>query len=122
MAGADLAREVSTDTAYVVPAAGERRFVVAAVDLGIKGMTPTLMAKEGIEVHVLPASATLDDVLEVGRSIGQEAPDGVFFSNGPGDPATADVSVLQAVLAADSVLRDLLRQPVARAGARIRHV
>ena len=99
MAGADLAREVSTDTAYVVPAVGERRFVVAAVDLGIKGMTPALMAKEGIEVHVLPAGATVEDILAVGRSAGQEAPDGVFFSNGLGDPATADVSVLQAVLA-----------------------
>ncbi len=98
MAGADLAREVSTDTAYVVPAVGERRFVVAAIDLGIKGMTPALMAKEGIEVHVLPADATLEDVLAVGASVGQSAPDGVFFSNGPGDPATADVSVLQAVL------------------------
>ena len=57
---------------------------MAAVDLGIKAMTPQLMAERGIEVHVLPATATIDDVRAV-------EPDGVFFSNGPGDPATAEV-------------------------------
>ncbi|MGW1158225.1 glutamine-hydrolyzing carbamoyl-phosphate synthase small subunit [Streptomyces sp. NPDC002513] len=93
MVGADLATEVATKEAYVVPAIGEKRFTVAAVDLGIKGMTPHRMAERGIEVHVLPATATVEDVYAVN-------PDGVFFSNGPGDPATADhpVSVMQAVL------------------------
>ncbi|MFG2619616.1 glutamine-hydrolyzing carbamoyl-phosphate synthase small subunit [Streptomyces sp. NPDC048507] len=94
MAGADLSAEVATKEAYVVPAIGEKKFTVAAVDLGIKGMTPHRMAERGIEVHVLPATATVEDVYAVG-------PDGVFFSNGPGDPATADhaVSVMQGVLA-----------------------
>ncbi|MYV44688.1 glutamine-hydrolyzing carbamoyl-phosphate synthase small subunit [Streptomyces sp. SID2888] len=93
MAGADLAAEVATTEPYVVPAIGEKRFTVAAVDLGIKGMTPHRMAERGIEVHVLPATATVEDVYAV-------VPDGVFFSNGPGDPATADhpVSVMRAVL------------------------
>ncbi|MFD5861403.1 glutamine-hydrolyzing carbamoyl-phosphate synthase small subunit [Streptomyces chartreusis] len=93
MKGADLSAEVATKEAYVVPAIGEKKFTVAAVDLGIKGMTPHRMAERGIEVHVLPATATADDVYAVN-------PDGVFFSNGPGDPATADhpVSVMQAVL------------------------
>ncbi|WP_336323198.1 glutamine-hydrolyzing carbamoyl-phosphate synthase small subunit [Streptomyces lavendofoliae] len=93
MEGADLAAEVATKEAYVVPAIGEKKFTVAAVDLGIKGMTPHRMAERGIEVHVLPATATADDVYAVN-------PDGVFFSNGPGDPATADgpVSVMRAVL------------------------
>ena len=59
MAGASLAEQVATDTAYVVPAVGEKRFTVAAVDLGIKAMTPVMMAERGIEVHVLPATATL---------------------------------------------------------------
>ena len=70
-----------------------KKFTVAAVDLGIKGMTPHRMAERGIEVHVLPATATAEDVYAVN-------PDGVFFSNGPGDPATADgpVAVMQAVL------------------------
>ncbi|MGW9022953.1 glutamine-hydrolyzing carbamoyl-phosphate synthase small subunit [Streptomyces sp. NPDC055722] len=93
MKGADLAAQVATTEPYVVPAIGERKFTVAAVDLGIKGMTPHRMAERGIEVHVLPATATAEDVYAVN-------PDGVFFSNGPGDPATADhqVSVMQAVL------------------------
>ncbi|MFF8728663.1 glutamine-hydrolyzing carbamoyl-phosphate synthase small subunit [Streptomyces sp. NPDC015171] len=93
MKGASLYEEVATKEAYVVPAIGEKRFTVAAVDLGIKGMTPHRMAERGIEVHVLPATATADDVYAVG-------PDGVFFSNGPGDPATADgpVALMTAVL------------------------
>src|SRR5450432_147446 len=82
MEGADLAGQVSTVNAYVVPAIGERRFTVAAVDLGIKSMTPHRMAQRGMEVHVLPATSSIDDVLAV-------KPDGVFFSNGPGDPAAS---------------------------------
>ncbi|AOW86021.1 MULTISPECIES: glutamine-hydrolyzing carbamoyl-phosphate synthase small subunit [Streptomyces] len=93
MTGADLSAEVATTEAYVVPAVGEKKFTVAAVDLGIKGMTPHRMAERGIEVHVLPATAGVEDVYAVN-------PDGVFFSNGPGDPATADhpVSVMRGVL------------------------
>jgi carbamoyl-phosphate synthase small subunit len=96
MSGADLAGEVSTHDAYVVPAIGARRLTVAAVDLGIKSMTPHRLAERGIEVHVLPSTATLEDVLAV-------APDGVFFSNGPGDPAaaTGPVDLLQQVLERD---------------------
>ncbi|MFS1302516.1 glutamine amidotransferase-related protein, partial [Streptosporangium longisporum] len=80
---------------YVVPAIGERRFTVAAVDLGIKAMTPHRLAERGCEVHVLPASVTASEILALG-------PDGVFFSNGPGDPATADgpVAALRGVLEA----------------------
>ncbi|MFJ7988027.1 glutamine-hydrolyzing carbamoyl-phosphate synthase small subunit [Streptomyces sp. NPDC094447] len=93
MKGANLSAEVATTETYVVPAIGTKRFTVAAIDLGIKGMTPHRMAERGIEVHVLPATATVEDVYAV-------APDGVFFSNGPGDPATADgpVALMQAVL------------------------
>lgn len=93
MKGASLYEEVATQEAYVVPAIGEKKFTVAAIDLGIKGMTPHRMAERGIEVHVLPATATAEDVYAVN-------PDGVFFSNGPGDPATADgpVALMQAVL------------------------
>ncbi len=81
MEGADLAGEVSTKQTYVVKAQGEPRFRVAALDLGIKSNTPRLMAARGIEVHVLPSSSTVDELLAI------EA-DGVFLSNGPGDPAT----------------------------------
>ncbi|MGH3413463.1 MAG: glutamine-hydrolyzing carbamoyl-phosphate synthase small subunit [Marmoricola sp.] len=93
MSGAELAGEVSTVEPYVVPAVGERRFVVAAVDLGIKANTPRLMSRRGIETHVLPATASIDDVLAV-------QPDGLFFSNGPGDPAatTDQVELLRGAL------------------------
>jgi carbamoyl-phosphate synthase small subunit len=86
MVGAALADEVSVDVEEVVPAVGEKRFTVAAVDLGIKGATPRHMAERGIEVHILPSTTTAERLLEVGL-------DGVFFSNGPGDPATADHAV-----------------------------
>ncbi len=93
MAGADLAGEVSVEEPYTVPAIGDRRFTVAAIDLGIKAMTPHRMAQRGIEVVVLPASSTIEDVLAIGA-------DGVFFSNGPGDPAAtaAPVALLGEVL------------------------
>ncbi|MGH8774055.1 MAG: glutamine-hydrolyzing carbamoyl-phosphate synthase small subunit [Jiangellaceae bacterium] len=93
MEGADLVGEVSTREPYVVPAVGGRRFKVAGLDLGIKAMTPRLMAERGIETHVLPAGSSLVDVLGAG-------PDGLFLSNGPGDPATADhaVGVLRGAL------------------------
>ncbi|MET9777079.1 glutamine-hydrolyzing carbamoyl-phosphate synthase small subunit [Streptomyces sp. NPDC006367] len=99
MSGADLSAEVATTEPYVVPAIGEKKFTVAAIDLGIKGMTPHRMAERGIEVHVLPATASVEDVYAVN-------PDGVFFSNGPGDPSTADhpVALMQAVLERDTPL------------------
>ena len=93
MSGRALADEVATAEAYTVPAQGTKRFTVAAVDLGIKGMTPQRMAERGIEVHVLPADASLEEVYAVG-------PDGVFFSNGPGDPSATDhpVELMRGVL------------------------
>jgi carbamoyl-phosphate synthase small subunit len=94
MAGTELAAEVSTREPYVVPALGEKRLTVAALDLGIKTMTPHRMAERGVEVHVLPATATIDDVRAVGA-------DALFYSNGPGDPAatTHQVELLQQALA-----------------------
>ncbi|MET3963702.1 carbamoyl-phosphate synthase small subunit [Marmoricola sp. OAE513] len=93
MAGTELSGEVSTTEAYVVPAVGEKVATVAAVDLGIKTNTPRMMSERGIEVHVLPATASIEDVLAVD-------PDGLFFSNGPGDPAatTSQVELLQDAL------------------------
>ncbi len=95
MEGADLAHEVTTPEAYVVPAVGDKRFTVASVDLGLKRATPRYMARQGCEVHVLPATTSADELLAL-------RPDGVFFSNGPGDPATTDgpVAAAQGVLAA----------------------
>ncbi|MFG1795016.1 glutamine-hydrolyzing carbamoyl-phosphate synthase small subunit [Nocardia sp. NPDC049149] len=86
MLGADLAEEVSTDAMYTIEPAGDRRFTVVAVDLGIKTNTPRMFAERGMRVHVVPSNASLDQILELN-------PDGVFLSNGPGDPATQDGAV-----------------------------
>jgi carbamoyl-phosphate synthase small subunit len=86
MLGANLSAEVTTPEPYVVAAHGESRFTVVAVDLGIKRMTPELMAQRGMTVHVVPAHYTYDQIAALN-------PDGLFFSNGPGDPATADHAV-----------------------------
>lgn len=98
MTGARLAEEVSVSEAYVVEPAehgwtGPVKHSIAALDLGIKAMTPQRFAERGVRVHVLPATATLSEVQAV-------EPDGVFMSNGPGDPATADdqVNLLRQIL------------------------
>lgn len=95
MAGSSLAAAVSTAEPYVVAAKGEKRFTVAAIDLGVKSSTPESLAERGIEVHILPATSTMADVRAVN-------PDGLFFSNGPGDPATAGQQI--------ELLREALEQ------------
>ncbi len=93
MAGADLTAEVTTAEEYVVDAVGPQVATVLAVDLGIKAMTPVRLAERGIRVHVLPAGIAPDDLVARARAI--QGPAGVFLSNGPGDPATADHAVAQ---------------------------
>ncbi|AFM17172.1 carbamoyl-phosphate synthase, small subunit [Mycolicibacterium chubuense NBB4] len=95
MLGADLAGEVSTDSAYTVEPGGDTRFTVAALDLGIKTNTPRNFSARGIRTVVLPSAATFAQITDLN-------PDGVFLSNGPGDPATADhvVGVTRDVLEA----------------------
>lgn len=91
MAGARLAESVTTEEPYVIEPAehgweGEPIAEIAALDLGIKAATPRHLASRGIRVHVLPAATDLAGIRAVN-------PDGVFLSNGPGDPATADAQV-----------------------------
>ena len=81
MTGAFLVKDVSTPQTYVVPAVGEKKFVVAALDLGIKAATPRMLSERGVEVHVMPFDTVFEQIKELN-------PDGVFLSNGPGDPAT----------------------------------
>jgi len=81
MSGSYLSEDVSTKQTYVVPAEGVKRFTVAAIDLGIKGATPKALAARGVETHVMPYDSTFEEIVAV-------KPDGVFLSNGPGDPAT----------------------------------
>jgi carbamoyl-phosphate synthase small subunit len=95
MLGADLAGEVSTSGSYIVEPEGLHQFTVAALDLGIKTNTPRNFARRGVRSLVLPASATFEQIAEL-------KPHGVFLSNGPGDPATADhiVALTREVLSA----------------------
>jgi carbamoyl-phosphate synthase small subunit len=86
MVGADLSAEVTTSARYTVDAVGEHRLTVAALDFGIKRNVARRLAARGVTTHVLPVTSTLDDVLATGA-------DAVFFSPGPGDPATADAAV-----------------------------
>ena len=97
MSGSQLSSEVTTEKKYIVPAKGKKLFKVAAIDLGIKAATPRLMSERGIEVHVFPQDATIKELLEI-------SPDGVFLSNGPGDPSTM-VEVV-------SLVRELLLKEV----------
>ena len=86
MTGADLARVVSTPEPYTISPPGPARYRVVAVDLGIKASTPRNLAARGCEVLVVPATTTAEQILAA-------SPDGVFFSNGPGDPAAATYAV-----------------------------
>ncbi|CAJ1505014.1 MULTISPECIES: glutamine-hydrolyzing carbamoyl-phosphate synthase small subunit [Mycobacteriaceae] len=86
MLGADLAGQVSTDAGYVVEPEGAHRFTIAALDLGIKTNTPRNFSRRGIRSHVLPSSVDFAQIADL-------KPDGVFLSNGPGDPATAEAMV-----------------------------
>jgi carbamoyl-phosphate synthase small subunit len=97
MLGADLSAEVSTPSRYTVEAVGEHRYTVAALDLGIKRNVSRRLAARGVTTHVFPASSTIDDLLSV-------SPDAVFFSPGPGDPATADGPV--------TLAREVMRREV----------
>ncbi len=97
MSGAYLSADVSTPEPYIVPSIGEKKFTVAAIDLGIKAATPRALAARGVEVHVLPFNSTLEQIKSV-------HPDGVFLSNGPGDPATMDDVV--------DLVRDILLEEI----------
>lgn len=93
MAGRNLSDDVSTATAYVVPAVGTSIGALAVLDLGVKRATLNHLAERGFDVHVLPQTVTFDEMMEI-------EPVGVFYSNGPGDPAasTRHVELLSAVL------------------------
>lgn len=97
MSGSYLAADVSTEKPYLVPAIGERKYTVVALDLGIKAATPRNMAERGIDVHVVPFNTTLEEILAY-------KPDGIFLSNGPGDPATMTDTV--------ALVRDILTEEI----------
>ena len=83
MEGLDLACGVSTEESYEVPAVGEERFHVLAYDFGVKARSPRLLAERGCRVTVVPAQTPFDQILS-------DEPDGLFVSNGPGDPSAVE--------------------------------
>ena len=97
MVGSFLSADVSTPEPYTIEAKGEKKFTVVAVDLGIKGATPRAMAERGIQTHVVPYNSTFSEIMALN-------PDGVFLSNGPGDPATMTETV--------NLVRELLIEEV----------
>lgn len=89
ISGRHLADEVSGSESSIVPAIGERRFRVVALDIGVKTMSLHRLAQRGIETHVLPENAGYGAVIDL-------EPDGLFLSGGPGDPSAA-VSQIETV-------------------------
>lgn len=83
MSGAFLSEAVSTAKPYVIAAKGVRRFKVVSIDLGIKAATPRSFAERGVESVVVPFNTSAAEILALN-------PDGIFISNGPGDPASMD--------------------------------
>jgi len=84
MSGSNLVGDVSTPESYRIEGKelpGKKKLLVAAIDLGIKGATPKAMAEHGMDVVVLPSNTTIETIRELN-------PDGIFLSNGPGDPST----------------------------------
>jgi carbamoyl-phosphate synthase small subunit len=107
MEGADLVKTVTCQEPFVYqPPADDgfemdstrphaRRFRVAAYDLGMKYNILRRFAAHGCDVTVYPASTPASTLLE-------SRPDGVFFSNGPGDPAVLDYAIANAKSVVDS--------------------
>ncbi len=98
MQGLRLTDEVSTKDAYTIEPCGdyegkEPLYTVVAVDFGIKAMTPHRLAQRGCRVHVASSSISFESLQALNA-------DGVFFSNGPGDPSQAnrEVELLRNVL------------------------
>ena len=97
MVGSFLSADVSTPEGYTIEAVGEKKFTVVAIDLGITGATPRAMAERGIQTHVVPYNSTFSEIMALN-------PDGVFLSNGPGDPATMTETV--------NLVRELLTEEI----------
>jgi carbamoyl-phosphate synthase small subunit len=97
MVGSFLSADVSTPEKYTIEAQGDKKFTVVALDLGIKGATPRAMSERGIQTHVVPYDSSFSEIMALN-------PDGVFLSNGPGDPATMTETV--------NLVRELLTEEI----------
>lgn len=82
----ELASVVTTKNPYEVAAEGEERFHVVCYDFGVKTNSLREFARRGCRLTVVPSATPAADVLAMN-------PDGVFLSNGPGDPASMSAVV-----------------------------
>ena len=106
MEGSDWVESVTTKERYVWPldsargskGKGKPKYKVAAIDCGIKFNILRILTKLGCEVHVFPAKASFEDILSI-------KPDGLFISNGPGDPAVVSYVI-------DTVRKSFGKMPV----------
>ncbi len=117
LAGMDLAKVISTDKAYDwneaewtlqqgYTAAENPRYHVVAYDYGVKRNILRMLASRGCRLTVVPARTSVKDVLAL-------KPDGVFLSNGPGDPEPCDYAI--------AAIRDLLARRVPLFGICLGH-
>ncbi|TWH49358.1 glutamine-hydrolyzing carbamoyl-phosphate synthase small subunit [Sporomusa sp. KB1] len=84
----EVVEEVTTPKAYRIPGQGAH---VAVMDFGIKRNILNSMAKAGCNITVLPANTPAEEVLALN-------PDGIFLSNGPGDPKDAPVETVRQLI------------------------
>jgi carbamoyl-phosphate synthase small subunit len=88
MENRELASVVTTDAPYTFKSEGDERFHVVCYDFGVKRNSLRQLAKLGCRITVVPAATQADEVLAM-------KPDGIFLSNGPGDPASMNKEVEQ---------------------------
>jgi len=86
MENRELASVVTTKQPYDVPAEGKERFHVFCFDFGVKRNSLRELSRAGCRTTVVPAATPADEALAM-------KPDGVFLSNGPGDPASMNKEV-----------------------------
>ncbi|CAN5358261.1 glutamine-hydrolyzing carbamoyl-phosphate synthase small subunit [soil metagenome] len=106
MEGAELASEVSTRQRYEIAPTGEQRFRVVTYDFGLKRNQMDLLSAAGCHITVVPGDTPAEEALALG-------PDGIFLSNGPGDPA--------AVKAGIAAITDLLPRGIPMFGICLGH-
>ena len=97
MENRELASVVTTKEPYEFPAKGEERFHVVCFDFGVKRNSLRELAQLGVRTTVVPSTTPAAEVLAL-------KPDGIFLSNGPGDPASMDNEVAE--------IRELLKAQV----------
>ena len=86
MEGLDLAKEVSRKRKTILSPKNKVKYKIAAIDYGMKSNIYNIMLEDDAEISIFPASVSSKQILDYN-------PDGIFLSNGPGDPAAIDYGI-----------------------------